>query len=85
MEILPKELAIVGAVYIHIIFKETNYHRSFYVPEDCHHDILYELLRPELFLYRWHNVFLHYGQSFWLGLKHFGVKYVSLYTWLINL
>ena len=42
--ILPRELGIGSIVYSGIFLKEINSDGSFYVLEDCKHDLLYRLL-----------------------------------------
>ena len=48
--ILPEKLAIENTVHNCIFFKEINNDKSFHVPKDCQHDLLYWLLCLELFL-----------------------------------
>ena len=49
--ILFKEFIRGTIVYSCTFFKEINRNGSFYVPEDCQHDLLYWLLQLEHFYY----------------------------------
>ena len=63
--ILTKALALGSIVYSCIF--EINNDGSFYVSEDCQHDLIYWLLYPELFLY-WRVSVLPLHQ---LSFRHF--------------
>ena len=66
--ILSEALAIGITVYGSTIFKEIHNDGSFYVPEDCQHDLLSWLPYLELFLYQKVSEFSRRGLSFRLRL-----------------